>query len=447
MSNVLDDERLAAIDADREADITASNTMYDDLAKEYQTTIDNQAAELDTLQTQQVANQNAATEFEISKINQQKAEKQTDYTKEQSASYKDWQKESNRYGVEAENMAQSGLTNTGYGESSQVRMYTAYQNRVAVAKESFDRAMVSYDNAITEARLQNSVALAQIASDTFAKKTELILTGLGYRSELLSQKVAAEREINSLYDTRYRTMLDQINEENRMAESSRQFDAEMELAREEAEKDRAFQAEEAAKERAHEVALVNLQNGNGSGNASIMNNSGTSTSNSGILAKNQTVQIENDILGTGTKNFWEDNATIGSALYAPGSPLYTYDLYARSKSGSSATKNESANANANSNKEYQNMEVTTNYYRGKLNQDAYQYGTFDNGYQPKGIFPYGEVTKVQGMTINVNTKYVYGPNAGKAVTVQQNVWETPDGRLWYWNGVENKYESYYKLKQ
>ena len=53
------------------------------------------------------------TDFAIEKIEQQKDQAQKDYMKEQSGAYTDWQKQSNKYGVEAEKMAASGLANTG----------------------------------------------------------------------------------------------------------------------------------------------------------------------------------------------------------------------------------------------------------------------------------------------------------------------------------------------
>lgn len=61
------------------------------------------------------------------------------------------------------------------------------------------------------------------------------------------------------------------------------------------------------------------------------------------------------------------------------------------------------------------------------NQDAAKlFGTFSNGYQPKGIVGYGKLSK-SGDTIDVNGK-------------TQNVWKTPDGKLWYWDGKNRTYE-------
>ena len=65
-----------------------------------------------------------------------------------------------------------------------------------------------------------------------------------------------------------------------------------------------------------------------------------------------------------------------------------------------------------------------------LSADAKKYGTFSNGYQPKGISGYGTVSKT-GRTTVVNGK-------------TQNIWKTPDGTEWYWDGSSRTYKKYVK---
>jgi len=73
----------------------------------------------------------------------------------------------------------------------------------------------------------------------------------------------------------------------------------------------------------------------------------------------------------------------------------------------------------------QDIGKTVNPYTGTRNKDADTYGTFSNDYQPKGISGYGTVSKT-GDTIAVNGK-------------TQNIWKTPDGSKWYWDGRSNQY--------
>ena len=67
-----------------------------------------------------------------------------------------------------------------------------------------------------------------------------------------------------------------------------------------------------------------------------------------------------------------------------------------------------------------------NPYTGTKNSDT-QYGTFSNGYQPNNIK--GQKLSKSGITDVVNG-------------VTQNVWKTPDGKLWIWDGTQNKYLEY-----
>lgn len=86
-----------------------------------------------------------------------------------------------------------------------------------------------------------------------------------------------------------------------------------------------------------------------------------------------------------------------------------------------------------------NNQVSTPYYRGTINPDANKYGTFSNGYQPKGISGHGNLSSTGYTWVN-DTQVKYGDEAGKNKTVKQTLWQAEDGTLWYWEGRENKYK-------
>lgn len=186
-------------------------------------------------QTKREEAQQAQTDFAIEKIEQQKDQAKKDYLKEQSGAYTDWQRQSNAYGANAEAMAAQGMTKTGYAESSQVSMFNAYQNRIATAREGYNRAVLNYDNAIQEAKLQNSAILAEIALEAQQKQLELALQGFQYKNQLILDMASQKRAIEDTYYNRYKDVLQQINPENslawdkekfskQMAEEKRQFD-------------------------------------------------------------------------------------------------------------------------------------------------------------------------------------------------------------------------------
>ncbi len=95
-----------------------------------------------------------------------------------------------------------------------------------------------------------------------------------------------------------------------------------------------------------------------------------------------------------------------------------------------------ANLNASYNfNDSDNYEVNTAYYQGSLNPDAYN-GTFKNGYQPNNIN--GKKLTDSGKDMKLTTTDRYG----NTKTLTQTVWQTPDGKKWYWDGRYNKYFEY-----
>lgn len=139
------------------------------------------------------------TDFAIDQINQQKDQAEKNYVKEQSGAYVDWQKQINEYGVNAERRASMGMTGTGYSESSKVSMYNAYQNHVAVARQSFDNAVLNYNNAIREAQLQSDSKLAEIAYNALQAEIEFTIQKLQYRNDLIFKKAESQRAIENEY--------------------------------------------------------------------------------------------------------------------------------------------------------------------------------------------------------------------------------------------------------
>lgn len=176
--------------------------------------------------------QNQQTDFAIQEIEQKKDQAEEDYTKEQSGAYADWKKQSAKHGVNAEQIADQGLQNTGFSESSQVRMYTAYQERVVAARETFSRIVQDFDNDITQARLQNNAALAEIAYQSLEKRLQLNLEGFNQKNQLLLELADKKTETEQIYHERWQDVLAQMNTENALAEEIRQFNESMAFDRE-----------------------------------------------------------------------------------------------------------------------------------------------------------------------------------------------------------------------
>ena len=256
MASTTNDYRLTAVENERKEALTENDKLYGDMANESEKYYQAQIDASKEWEAEQKKNQQAQTDFAIEKIEQQKDQTTKDYTKEQSGAYVDWQKESNRYGVNAEEMASSGMLNTGYGESSQVRMYNTYQNRIATARETYNLAILNYDNAIKDAQLQNNSLLAEIAYKALQQQLELSLQGFQYKNQLLTEGANKKLEINKAYDAKYQAVLDQINEENRLAEEIRQFNETQARLREQMALEAALEREQMAMEKAIEDARL-----------------------------------------------------------------------------------------------------------------------------------------------------------------------------------------------
>lgn len=249
-----EDERFAQVESDKEQALTEMEQTYagmiQDTDKHYQQQIDasKQWAE------QQSRLQQEQNDFAVEQIEQQKEQAKKGYLKEQSGAYADWRKQSNQYGPEAEKMASSGLANTGYSESAQVSMYNTYQNRVASARESYNTAVQNYNNAITEARLQNNAALAEIAYEALQTQLELSLQSFQYKNQLLLDKANQKTAIENTYYSRYQDVLSQINSENALAEQIRQYNEQMAEEKRQYDESMAFQREQYEYQKAQDAA-------------------------------------------------------------------------------------------------------------------------------------------------------------------------------------------------
>lgn len=247
----VEEEKQTALDKNNQVYgemIAGSDKFYQDLSDQTMAWADKQA---------QIQKEN--TDFTIEKIEQQKEQAEKDYLKEQSGAYVDWQKQSNRYGVEAERQASAGLSGSGYSESSQVAMYNQYQNRVAVAREVLTKAKLEYDNGIKEAMLQNNAALAEIYANAYLKQAELALEGFQYKNQLLIEQSNKQLEIDQMYYDRWRDVLQQINTENAMAEEIRQYNETMKWNTEKANIDNKIKVQEAALDRQFQADMAAIE--------------------------------------------------------------------------------------------------------------------------------------------------------------------------------------------
>ena len=251
-----DDERFGKVESDKSQALTELEQTYGGMINDADKYFNDQIQASKDWADKQSQIQQDNTDFAIEQIEQQKDQANKDYIKEQSGAYVDWQKQSNQYGAESEKMASAGLSRTGYSESSQVSMYNTYQNRVATARESYNKAVLNYNNAIKDAQLQNNAALAEIAYKSLQQQLELSLQGFQYKNQLILEQANKKTELDNIYYNRYQDVLQQINTENAMAEQIRQYNETQKFQADQAALDRNFQAQQAEINRQFEKEML-----------------------------------------------------------------------------------------------------------------------------------------------------------------------------------------------
>lgn len=288
-----DDERFTQVEQEKQEQLNKYDNVYNDLINKRDEFTQQQQDYVDKWQNtqNQIANDNLQHQIDLA--NQQKEKAEEDYQKEAKASYIDYQKEIDKYGVSRENVASNGLANSGYAESSKVDMYNTYQNRIASARSSLNDIKLEFDNAIKEAQLSNNATIAENALKALEQKLQIALEGFNYKTEQENNKLNWNYNINNTYYNRYQDVEDQINYENEQAEAIRQWNEQMafqkqqaELAQQQWEKEYALQQQQLAMERESQARqqayYQSLIDGNGGGNNTELNNS-SSSSNSKIM--------------------------------------------------------------------------------------------------------------------------------------------------------------------
>ena len=262
------DERFKNVQAEKQNALNEVNNTYNNMINNTDRYYNDLRSEAERYGQQQQDLQQQKTDFAIDQINQQKEYAKQDYTKEQKGAYQDYKKETDRYGVNAEQMAQTGLLGTGYAESSKVSMYNAYQNRVATARETYNRAVVDYDMAIKDAQLANNATLAELAHNTLQTKLELALQGFQYKNDLLQQQLAYKNETEDRYYNRWKDVLSQINSEKAFEyQKERDRIADQQWAKQ-------YALSAAKAKNSGSTSNVSLSDGNNSTSSSLNNNGG-----------------------------------------------------------------------------------------------------------------------------------------------------------------------------
>lgn len=416
-----DDERFQAVETEKSEALSEIEKTYQGMIDQSDNFYKNQIEASKEWADKQSQLQQEQTDFTIEQIEQQKEQAHKDYIKEQSGSYKDWQKQSDKYGVNAEQMASSGMVNTGFSESSQVAMYNQYQNRVVTAREVFNRSILTYDNNIKEARLQNSSILAEIAYNALVAQNQLALEGFQYKNNLILEKANKKIEVENIYHDRWQDVLAQMNTEAAMNFEQDMLDDDNDTGGE------TFFDKTIYDTGSFTTEDKPTESGDEGGDVSVNYDSVYALGVGSLTEEELADLVAQDYVIMTIEN---------------GEYVFRWSVTKEAQKKKTQLENRYKDQQAREverivNEIRGNYEVNTEYYRGNKNKDAIAYGTFKNGYQPKGITGHGKLKatkeKITFTTTTLN---------GESKTVTQNVWKAADGTKWYWDGRYNKYIEY-----
>lgn len=287
------DQRFQQVNNEKQTALNNVNNTYNQMINQSDKYYNDLSKATEDYGKKQQELQQQRTDFTINQINQQQEYAKQDYTKEQKGAYQDYMKQTDQYGVNAEQMAQNGLLGTGYAESSKVSMYNAYQNRIATARESFNRSWDEYENQKTEAMIANSSTMAQLAFDTLKAKLEYSLQGFQYKNDLLQTQLKMQNETEDRYYTRWQNVLNQLNTEAEFKENQRQYNEKMAYQRErDAVADRQYAEKMAYQKQRDAVADAQWQKEYALSKQKISNSIGSSSISKTSTSSNSNVNVK-----------------------------------------------------------------------------------------------------------------------------------------------------------
>ena len=155
---------------------------------------------------------NQQTQIQTDELNHEKAKIDKDVEKTTSGLYTNWQKQANQYGVQAEQLAQQGLSNSGYAETTKTALYNTYQRNVTETLNNARDLKSDYDFKIAQARQQGSVQQAQAALDLYKQRAELLTQNYELRQN--REQYLYQKERDKISDNQWQKTFDEQVRQN-----------------------------------------------------------------------------------------------------------------------------------------------------------------------------------------------------------------------------------------
>lgn len=167
---------------------------------------------------------NQQTKIQTDELQYEKEKIDKDVNKTTSGLYTNWQKQANQYGVQAEQLAQQGLTNSGYAETTKTALYNTYQKNVTDTLNNARDLKKDYDFKIAQAKQQGSVQEAQAAVELYAQRLQLLTQNYELRQN--REQYLYQQERDRISDNQWQRTFDEQVRQNEIENQwkQKQFD-------------------------------------------------------------------------------------------------------------------------------------------------------------------------------------------------------------------------------
>ena len=163
---------------------------------------------------------NQQTQMQVDELNREKEKLDKETQKTTSGLYSSWQKQANQYGAGMEQLAQQGLANSGYAESTKTALYNTYQKSVTDTLNNANELKADYDFKIQQARQNGSVQQAQAALDLYSQRLQLLTQNYELRQN--REQYLYQQERDRVADQQWQKSFDEQVRQNELENQWRQ---------------------------------------------------------------------------------------------------------------------------------------------------------------------------------------------------------------------------------
>ena len=167
---------------------------------------------------------NKQTDLNVAELQRNKDEIDKDTNKTNRALYTEYQKASNPYGTNEENLASRGLGNSGYAETTQTNLYNTYQRNITDTLNNARDLKSNFDFQISKARQTGDITLAQNALQIYNQKMQLLTQEYEMRNN--RKQFLYQQERDKVSDNRWQEQWDYQKSRDAIADNQwqTQFD-------------------------------------------------------------------------------------------------------------------------------------------------------------------------------------------------------------------------------